>query len=580
MRGPSFPGRPGLQAGRGGRTTTAAPPSPPTAGLARRGSSTHVPLRPALAASPSSGAPSSPPPARPVGVTPLPAGAESPLPGSVLAERGVQATDALLAGADASAAPAPRPRVPSDLNSGRPAASSASSSASSASPQNAWFFSETGLTDWTTALGLRPGDVAIQDLLVGLSEEYDSDLLASALAGRGAELAGRAAQVTTALAGFAARVAGDAVAGELEARAPLRAGELKQTLIRLGPSFVKVGQILSTRPDLLPPAYLESLAELQDASPPFATPLALALIEQELGQPASAIFSTISPLPVAAASLGQVYKGVLASTGEAVAIKVQRPGVAAALAMDMLLLRRFAGAVDAGAPAVLGAIAPTAVLAQALVPLVDEFAARLFGEVDYEAEGRASEKFGALYVDVPRVRVPRVIWAHSSRRVLTLEWIDGVKLTDAAAMASAGLDVVDFVNVGVACTLRQLLGEGYFHAGEGGGEGERGRARRGEAASPAGGRRVGGVGAAAGRARARPQPRAGENPHTPLTLSSFSLFLADPHPGNLLATSAGDLVYLDFGMMSFSPPSARSECWKNGDERGMRREGRDMLSPI
>ena len=215
-------------------------------------------------------------------------------------------------------------------------------------------------------------------------------------------------------------------------------------LARLGPSFVKVGQILSTRPDLLPPAYLASLSELQDDIPPFATPLALALIEEELGAPASTIYSSISPLPVAAASLGQVYRGTLASTGEEVAIKVQRPGIASSLAMDMLLLRRFAGALDAGAPALLGAVAPTAVLAQALVPLVDEFAARLFGEVDYLAEGRASEKFGSLYADVPRVRVPRVVWAHSTRRVLTLEWIDGVKLTDAPAMAAAGLDVVDF----------------------------------------------------------------------------------------------------------------------------------------
>jgi len=406
-------------------------------------------------------------PATPPGRAPRPVGLASggpasPLPSSVVAPGAADLVAEVVEGGTVNASPT-RPAVPSDFNR---AASSSPPATRPPSPSNAWFFSETGLADWTAALGLRSGDAAIRDLLVDLSADYNSDLLASALAGRGAELAGRAAQVTAALAGFAARVAGDVVGGEVEARAPARARELKATLTRLGPSFVKVGQILSTRPDLLPPAYLAALSELQDDIPPFATPLALALIEEELGAPAGEVFSQISPLPVAAASLGQVYKARLASTGEAVAIKVQRPGIAASLAMDMLLLRRFAGAVDAGAPALLGAIAPTAVLAQALVPLVDEFAARLFGEVDYIAEGHASERFGALYADVPRVRVPGVIWAHTTRRVLTLEWIEGVKLTDAAAMGAAGLNVVDFVNVGVACTLRQLLGEGYFHAGE------------------------------------------------------------------------------------------------------------------
>ena len=128
-------------------------------------------------------------------------------------------------------------------------------------------------------------------------------------------------------------------------------------------------------------------------------------------------------------------------------------------------------------------------------PLVDEFAGRLFAELDYEQEGRNAEKFASLYKHVPRVGVPGIKWEATSRRVLTMDWIEGVKLTDSAAMAAAGLDVVDFVTVGVECTLRQLLEAGFFHA--------------------------------------------------------------DPHPGNLLATRSGNLVYLDFGMMSEAPPAAR-----------------------
>merc|ERR1719498_102351 len=170
------------------------------------------------------------------------------------------------------------------------------------------------------------------------------------------------------------------------------------------------------------------------------------MIEEELGQPLGELFAELSPEPVAAASLGQVYRGRLMS-GEEVAVKVQRPGIADSIAVDMLLLRRLMTIVDANTPETL----------QPLLPLVDEFSQRLFGELDYEAEGRSCEKFTELYKDVPRVRTPGVYWSHTGRRVITMEWIDGVKLTDNESMAAAGLEVVDFVNVGIECTLRQLL---------------------------------------------------------------------------------------------------------------------------
>ena len=259
-------------------------------------------------------------------------------------------------------------------------------------------------------------------------------------------------------------------------------------------SSPQVGQILSSRPDLLPPPYLSALATLQDGTAPFSTALARAVVESELGASVDSVYSSFSPQPVASASLGQVYKATLRATGEEVAVKVQRPGVAASLAVDMALLRALAAALDARVPA-LAALADI-VIAQPVAPLVDEFAAALFGELDYVQEGRAAETFASLYAGAPRVRVPGVVWSATRRRVLTLEWIDGVKLTDDAAMARLGLSVVDLVKVGVECTLRQLLTHGYFHA--------------------------------------------------------------DPHPGNLLATAAGDLVWLDFGMMATAPPRARS----------------------
>lgn len=280
-------------------------------------------------------------------------------------------------------------------------------------------------------------------------------------------------------------VLADVASGSFESKAPQRAQQLRKVLSNLGPSFVKVGQALSARPDLLPKPYLDALAELQDRLPSFPSSIAYTVIEEELGRPVSDMFSELTPEPVAAASLGQVYRGRLRSTGEEVAVKVQRPGIGDSIALDMVLLRRLMASIDINIPQV----------SQPLVPLVDEFAARLFGELDYVQEGHNCEKFAKLYKDVPRVRTPGIKWDYTSRRVLTMDWIEGVKLTDQTGMAAAGLEITDFVDVGIECTLRQLLEHGFFHA--------------------------------------------------------------DPHPGNLLATRSGDLVYLDFGMMSDAPQSAR-----------------------
>ena len=347
-----------------------------------------------------------------------------------------------------------------------------------------WFYSEVGQKNLAEAMEMSVSSQDIAELLAEMAADYDAARLAEFMASRPARTTGRALTIATSLGGVISGIAADLASGRFESNAS-RAKQLRDTLASLGPSFVKVGQALSSRPDLLPRTYLEALSSLQDRLESFPSHVAMAVIEEELGRPVDEVYSSISPEPVAAASLGQVYKGTLWSTGEQVAIKVQRPGIGEAIAVDMVLLRRLMGLVDTTQNFV----------SQEFVPLVDEFACRLFGELDYVQEGRNCEKFRDLYRHVPRVRTPGIKWEATSRRVLTMEWIDGVKLTDKAAMADAGLDVVDFVTVGVECTLRQLLEAGFFHA--------------------------------------------------------------DPHPGNLLATKSGDLVYLDFGMMSEAPSNAR-----------------------
>ncbi len=256
-----------------------------------------------------------------------------------------------------------------------------------------------------------------------------------------------------------------------------RASQLRQVLINLGPTFIKVGQALSTRPDLVRKDFLEELTKLQDQLPPFPTPLARAIIEAELGYSPEEIFSTISPAPVAAASLGQVYRARLFS-GEEVAVKVQRPNLRPLLSRDLYLMRWAAGWMARFLPLNLG---------HDLTLIVDEFGTKLFEEIDYLNEGRNAERFAANFKDDPTVKVPTIYWPYSSHRVLTLEWIEGSKLTDTEGMAAANLEQDRLIEIGVTSGLRQLLEFGFFHA--------------------------------------------------------------DPHPGNLFALADGRMAYIDFGMM-------------------------------
>lgn len=233
-----------------------------------------------------------------------------------------------------------------------------------------------------------------------------------------------------------------------------RAEQLRRTLITLGPTFIKVGQALSTRPDLVRKDFLEELVKLQDQLPPFPTTIAFQIIEDELGFPVDEVFAQISPQPVAAASLGQVYRARLHS-GEEVAVKVQRPNLLPVLTLDLYLMRWAAGWLSPWLPLNLG---------HDLTLIVDEFGTKLFEEIDYLNEGRNAEKFANNFRDDPSVKVPVIYWRYSSNHVLTLEWIHGFKLTDGVSIREQGLDTDTLVRIGVISGLRQLLEHGFFHA--------------------------------------------------------------------------------------------------------------------
>ncbi|MGK7932443.1 MAG: ABC1 kinase family protein [Microcystaceae cyanobacterium] len=233
-----------------------------------------------------------------------------------------------------------------------------------------------------------------------------------------------------------------------------RANELRCILTHLGPTFIKVGQALSTRPDLIRPDFLEELIKLQDQLPPFPNELAFSIIERELDREISAIYQEISPNPVAAASLGQVYKAVLYS-GEEVAVKVQRPNLRPVLGLDLYLMRWGATNFGRWLPLNLG---------HDLTLIIDEFGTKLFEEIDYLNEGRNAEIFATNFRNNPEVKVPKIYWRYSSHRVLTLEWIHGFKLTDTDKIRASGLDPHQIVKIGVTSGLQQLLEHGFFHA--------------------------------------------------------------------------------------------------------------------
>ncbi|MFM7087453.1 MAG: ABC1 kinase family protein [Cyanobium sp.] len=232
------------------------------------------------------------------------------------------------------------------------------------------------------------------------------------------------------------------------------AQRILHSLASLGPCFIKVGQALSTRPDLVRRDWLEELTRLQDDLPPFAHQRALRTLEEELGAPADSLFALFPDYPVAAASLGQVYKA-RRHDGHWVAVKIQRPDLPFLLRRDLVLLRALALLTAPLLPLNLGF---------GLGEIIDEFGATLFEEIDYRREADNAERFAALFADSPQVMVPAVMRELSARRVLTTSWIEGVKMQSRRELEGHHLDPTALIRTGVIAGLQQLLEFGYFHA--------------------------------------------------------------------------------------------------------------------
>jgi predicted unusual protein kinase regulating ubiquinone biosynthesis (AarF/ABC1/UbiB family) len=316
---------------------------------------------------------------------------------------------------------------------------------------------------------------------------YDPAAITRIYAGHPRRLLRRLWQTLVPIGLYLIAVATDRFSGALANpdRARARARECAELLAALGPAFIKAGQALSTRPDIVPPVLLDELAQLQDQLPGFDSRLAMACIVEDLGQPIEAVYDQLDREPISAASLGQVHKGVLKG-GQRVAVKVQRPGLREQITLDLYIVRNIAAWLNRN----------VRLIRSDLVALIDELGRRVFEEMDYINEGGNADKFRKLHAHNPRIAVPAIHWQATSRRVLTMEWIDGTKLTNLEAVRAIGVDPDDMVQVGVNCSLQQLLEHGFFHA--------------------------------------------------------------DPHPGNLLALADGRLAYLDFGMMSEVSREART----------------------
>lgn len=221
----------------------------------------------------------------------------------------------------------------------------------------------------------------------------------------------------------------------------------------LGPTFIKFGQALSLRADVLSPELVTELARLQDEVPPLTPGQAEAAVEAELGAPLKQIFSRFDPVPLAAASIAQVHRATLVG-GEEVAVKIRRPGIAAVIESDL---------------AVLGQIARLAerYLADAELygpsNLVGQFARSIRRELDLAREGRTIDRFRKNFAEDPTVRFPKVHWSHTKSGVLTLEFMPGIKISDAAS-AGPGFDVSLIARRSADAVLKQVLLHGLFHA--------------------------------------------------------------------------------------------------------------------
>ena len=252
---------------------------------------------------------------------------------------------------------------------------------------------------------------------------------------------------------------------------------IRESLLELGPTFIKVGQLFSTRADLFPSEYVEELSKLQDRVPAFSYEQVAAIVEADTGKTVHQLFRSFDPVPLAAASLGQVHRAQLQS-GEEVVVKVQRPGLQKLFTIDLAILKRIAQYFQNH---------PRWGRGRDWLGVYEECCRILWEETDYLNEGRNADTFRRNFRHCDWVQVPRVYWRYTSPRVLTLEYLPGIKISHYEALEAAGLDRKLLAKQGAEAYLCQLLNDGFFHA--------------------------------------------------------------DPHPGNLAVAADGGLIFYDFGMM-------------------------------
>jgi ubiquinone biosynthesis protein len=266
-----------------------------------------------------------------------------------------------------------------------------------------------------------------------------------------------------------------------------RSERVRMALEELGPTFVKLGQILSTRPDLTPIEFVEELSKLQDRVPPFPYAEVAQIIESELGMPPEDIFQHFDEMPLAAASIGQVHRAQL-KDGEEVAVKVQRPGIRKTIEVDLEIMLHLASLMER----YLEEFQTTRP-----VRIVEEFARTLEKEIDYTIEASHMERFARQFMDDPTVYVPKVFREVTTERVLTMEYIDGVKASEIDRIEKEGLDRKIITARGADLILKQVFDHGFFHA--------------------------------------------------------------DPHPGNIFVLPGNVICYLDFGMMGSIDRQSRED---------------------
>ncbi|KAL3829420.1 hypothetical protein ACJIZ3_018222 [Penstemon smallii] len=230
---------------------------------------------------------------------------------------------------------------------------------------------------------------------------------------------------------------------------------LKENILRLGPTFIKIGQQFSTRVDILPKEYVDQLSELQDQVPPFPSETAVSIVEEEIGAPVDDIFERFDRDPIAAASLGQVHRAKL--KGQEIVVKVQRPGLKGLFDIDLKNLRVIAEYLQKIDPKSDGA-------KRDWVAIYDECASVLYQEIDYTKEGANAEKFAENFKGMDYVKVPTIYWEYTTPQVLIMEYVPGIKINRIQALDQLGVDRQRLSRYAVESYLEQILTHGFFHA--------------------------------------------------------------------------------------------------------------------